>query len=170
GKPASFSMRCYREALDRIEQIHRRQFGAKTLATTARHALMRRFFELVAARIRELYDRAASDARTWHRALMSPIESQVREHQAQLHRRADALRRVLEAGDELESRIAEVEARRGLVEQEAAAVEAAAEAIRRLCEPVSAELGERSAETGPMPMPAVEVRTQPLGGVPSSSR
>ncbi|NLD67710.1 MAG: GTPase [Limnobacter sp.] len=169
GRPSRFSMRRYRDALDRIEQAHRRQFGAMTLATTARQALMRRFFELVAARIRELYDRAAGDARAWQRALMSPIESQVREHQAQLHRRADALRRVLEAGDELEARIAEVEARRQVVEQQAAAVEAAADAIRRLCEPVSARPpsarhGDRDAEHRASVLPPTESQTQPDDG------
>ena len=48
GNPAAFAMRRYREALDRIEQLHRRQFGAMTLVTTAKYALMRRFFELAA--------------------------------------------------------------------------------------------------------------------------
>jgi len=135
GNPVQFSMRRYLEALDRIEQLHRRQFGAMSLVTTAKYALMRKFFESVAVRMRELYEKVARDTQTWQRAVMTPIESQVREHQAQLRRRAEAVQRVFEASDSLESRIAEVEATRAAIEREIAAIESAARELRALLEP-----------------------------------
>src|SRR5690606_31048086 len=59
GNPALFSTRRYYAELERLEQVMRRQFGAISLATTSQFALMRRFFESVAARLREIYEVAA---------------------------------------------------------------------------------------------------------------
>lgn len=135
GNPVQFSMRRYLEALDRIEQLHRRQFGAMSLVTTAKYALMRKFFESVAVRMRELYEKVARDTQNWQRAVMTPIESQVREHQAQLRRRAEAVQRVFEASDGLEGRIAEVDAARAAIEREIVVIESAARELRALLEP-----------------------------------
>ncbi len=117
GNPALYSMRRFHAELERIDQLQRRQFGAITLATTSQQALMRRFFESVAVRLRELEETADREIQAWLRTVMSPIETQVREHQAQLKRRLDAVRRVLEANDSLESRIDEIERQRADVEQ-----------------------------------------------------
>lgn len=117
GNPALYSMRRFHAELDRIDQLQRRQFGAVTLATTSQQALMRRFFESVAVRLREIEEIADREIQAWLRTVMSPIETQVREHQAQLKRRLDAVRRVLEASDSLESRIDEIERQRADVEQ-----------------------------------------------------
>ncbi|MCD6734270.1 MAG: dynamin family protein [Burkholderiaceae bacterium] len=117
GNPALYSTRRFHAELDRIDQLQRRQFGAVTLATTSQQALMRRFFESVAVRLRELEEIADREIQAWLRTVMSPIETQVREHQAQLKRRLDAVRRVLEASDSLESRIEEIERQRADVEQ-----------------------------------------------------
>ena len=68
--------------------------------------------------MRELYEKASRDAQSWQRAVMSPIETQVRDHQVQLRRRADAVRRVHEASDGLEARIGEIEAERLAIESE----------------------------------------------------
>jgi phage shock protein A len=61
---------------------------------------------------------------------MAPIESQVREHQAHLRRRAESVQRVLEASDSLEARIADVVATRAAIEERLAAVESAARELR----------------------------------------
>lgn len=116
GAPLVFSMRRYLDELDRIESLHRRQFGALTLVTTEKWALMRRFFESVAVRVRELYDIANRDVEAWLRAVMAPIENQVREHQSQLRRRLESVNRVRDASDSLDERIAEIEQARERVE------------------------------------------------------
>src|SRR5690606_35026889 len=48
GSPILFSMKRYFAELDRIEELQRRHFGAASLVTTEKWALMRRFFESVA--------------------------------------------------------------------------------------------------------------------------
>ena len=120
------------------QQLQRRQFGAITMATTSQWALMRRFFESVATRLRELQELADREIQAWLRTVMAPIETQVREHQAQLKRRLDSVRRVLDANDSLESRIAEVEQQRAEIEQRIAlAEEFALQVHRQLGEPAS---------------------------------
>jgi Dynamin family len=120
GAPLVFSVRRYLEEVDRIEQISRGHFSGLTLVTTEKFALMRRFFESIAAKIKQLYEAAAREAETWLRAVMSPIEGQVREYQTQLRRRLDSVRRVLDASDSLESRITEMDEQRTEVEQQIA--------------------------------------------------
>ncbi|KAA0213412.1 MAG: GTPase [Lautropia sp.] len=132
GNPALYSMRRFHAELDRIDQLQRRQFGAITLATTSQQVLMRRFFESVASRLRELEEIADREIQAWLRTVMSPIETQVREHQAQLRQRLDAVRRVLEANDSLESRIHEIERQRAEVEQRIALAAEFALQVREL--------------------------------------
>lgn len=117
GNPALFSTQRYYAELERLEQVQRRQFGTITLATTSQFALMRRFFESVAARLREIYEVADRELQSWLRAVMAPIESQVREYQAQLKRRLETVRRVLDANETLESRLGDIERERSAVEQ-----------------------------------------------------
>ncbi len=130
GAPMMFSTRRYLEELDRVEALHRRQFGAFTLVTTEKWALMRRFFESVAARIKEIYELANREVEAWLRAVIAPIEGQVREHQAQLRRRLESVRRVLDATQSLDERIAEIEEARVQVEQQLAIANELAEQVR----------------------------------------
>lgn len=120
GAPLVFSVRRFLDEVDRIEQISRGHFSGLTLMTTEKFALMRRFFESIAAKIKQLYEAAAREAETWLRAVVSPIEGQVREYQTQLRRRLDSVRRVLDASDSLESRITEMDEQRTEVEQQLA--------------------------------------------------
>jgi len=70
--------------------------------------LMRRFFETIASRIAHVYEVANRDVDGWLRGVMSPLESQVREHHLQLRRRLDSIKRIHRASDELEERIEEL--------------------------------------------------------------
>lgn len=120
GSPMMFSTRRYVAELESVETLYRRQFGPLTLVTTEKWALMRRFFESVAARIKEIYDMANREIEAWLRSVMAPIEGQVREHQSQLRRRLDSVRRVLDASQSLDSRIAEIDDSRNQAEQQMA--------------------------------------------------
>lgn len=55
------------------------------------------------------FERANKDAEIWLRAIMAPMETQVREHQIQLKRRLESIKRIHQATDTLEDRIAELE-------------------------------------------------------------
>jgi chromosome segregation ATPase len=50
-----------------------------------------------------------ADVEAWLKAVMSPLETQVREHHLQLRRRLESIKRIHHASGELEERIVELE-------------------------------------------------------------
>jgi hypothetical protein len=69
--------------------------------------------------VRAIYKMANRDADNWLKTIMSPMESQVREHQVQLRRRLESIKRIHQASDTLEERVLELEQiRDGIREQE----------------------------------------------------
>ncbi|HSS46567.1 MAG TPA: GTPase, partial [Burkholderiales bacterium] len=52
---------------------------------------------------------ANRDAESWLKAVMAPMETQVREHQLQLKRRLESIKHIHKATDTLEDRITELE-------------------------------------------------------------
>ena len=58
--------------------------------------------------MRRAFERANRDAEIWLKAIMAPMETQVREHQIQLKRRLASIKRIQQATDTLEDRINEL--------------------------------------------------------------
>jgi chromosome segregation ATPase len=79
------------------------------MVSKAKYPLMKQFFETIASRAKHIYKVANRDIEGWLKAVMSPLETQVREHHIQLRRRLDSIRRIHRASDELENRILELE-------------------------------------------------------------
>jgi len=108
--PPPFSVLKYLKEIDRLEEAYNRHFNTLwNMLSKAKFPLMKRFFETVASRMRHLYDVANRDLESWLRAVMAPLETQVREHHLQLRRRLESIKRIHSASGELESRIAELE-------------------------------------------------------------
>jgi predicted GTPase len=106
----AFSLLRYQKELTRLEQAYQNQINTVfTMLTTEQHALTARFFETVASRIVHVYNITNREAEGWLKAIMSPMESQVREHQIQLRRRLESVKRIHKATDTLEDRIGELE-------------------------------------------------------------
>ena len=63
----------------------------------------------MASRVKHVYDVANRDVEAWLKAVMSPLETQVREHHLQLRRRLESIKRIHHASGELEERIVELE-------------------------------------------------------------
>lgn len=120
GTPLPFSMKRYLAEIDKVDDLYRRRFGAKSLLQHEKWALTRRFFDSIAVRVKEIYDVANREAEAWMRALMAPIEGQIKDHQQQLRRRLDSVKRVVEASENLDARINELEDDRSEVEQQVA--------------------------------------------------
>jgi hypothetical protein len=117
-KPMQFSILKFTKEIDRIERIYQRQFTfAKTLRTE-QLALTQRFFESIAGRTRETFEIANRDVEAWLKAVMAPMEAQVREHQIQLRRRLESIKRIHEATGTLEQRITELEEHQTAVENQ----------------------------------------------------
>ena len=89
GSPLHFSLKRFRAEIAGIEALYRAQFGTSAMVTTEKWSLMKRFFETIVLRVREVYRQAGSDIDVWLSSVMSPVEAQVREYQRQLKRRLD---------------------------------------------------------------------------------
>jgi hypothetical protein len=128
--PPPFSVLKYYKEIERLERAYNEHFNTLwNMVSKAKFALMRRFFETVASRARRVYDVANRDADAWLRAVMGPLETQVREHHLQLKRRLDSIRRIHGASDELEERIAELEQQGHALAGQVRALERAVAAI-----------------------------------------
>ena len=108
--PRPFILARHEKEIDRLEESFKRQFGGiLIILTREKRVLTQQFFETVAVQVRKTFEKANRDVEHWLRAIMAPIESQVREVQLQLKRRLESVKRIHEATDTLEDRIAELE-------------------------------------------------------------
>ena len=90
--------------------------------------------------VRRAFEPANQDAATWLRAFMEPMETQVREHQIQLKRRLESIKRIHQATDTLEDRIAELESIDKSLLQQIQALEAVVGRVRDLLLPPAAQM------------------------------
>lgn len=108
--PMPFSLDKYIKELDAIEVVYQKQFNATTMLTNTRVALMRKFFDSVAARVKQNFLQANKDVEAWQKVVMAPLEAQIREHKSQLKNRMQSIQRIHVATDSLEDKIASFEA------------------------------------------------------------
>jgi hypothetical protein len=114
--PPAFSMLKYRKEIDRLEGAYNAHLNTLwNMVSKAKFALMKRFFETIAIRVKHVYDIANRDLETWLKALMAPLETQVREHHLQLRRRLESVKRIHRASEELEERLVELEQAEALI-------------------------------------------------------
>lgn len=110
GTPTTFSLLRYEKEMDRLESWCDSHLNSTlSLLTHDKKNITQKFFEEVAVQVRRAFERANKDAEIWLRAIMAPMETQVREHQIQLKRRLESIKRIHQATDTLENRIAELE-------------------------------------------------------------
>jgi dynamin family protein len=110
GKPVEFSVLRYQKEIEKLEARFHDHFD--TVLNLIRHgqiSLTLKFFETIASQVKKTYEYANLEAEQWLRAVMAPVEAQVREHQMQLRRRVESIRRIHEATETLEDRIAELD-------------------------------------------------------------
>ncbi len=106
--PQAFSMHRYLKELDRVEDSFNRRFGTLSLITNYERTLTRRFFDVVASRIQVAFEIANRDTEGWLKAVMNPLEGQIKERQQVLKRRLESIKRIHVATDTLEERIDEL--------------------------------------------------------------
>ncbi|QZA77716.1 dynamin family protein [Deefgea tanakiae] len=108
--PPPFSTLKYHKELARLEKSFREHFNTVgNLLTTSQGRLTRKFFETVASRVVYVFEVANRDVENWLKAVMAPMETQVREHQLQLRRRLESIKRIHNATNTLEDRIQELD-------------------------------------------------------------
>lgn len=108
--PAPFSTLKYHKEISRLERTYREHFNTLgNIISTSKNTLTRKFFETIASRVVYVFEVANRDVENWLKTIMSPMETQVREHQLQLRRRLESVKRIHRATDTLEDRIGELE-------------------------------------------------------------
>lgn len=108
--PAAFSLMRYEKELTRLQTWCDTHLNTTlNLLTHEKKNITQKFFEEVALQVRKAFERANRDAENWLKAIMAPMETQVREHQIHLKRRLESIKRIHQATDTLEDRISELE-------------------------------------------------------------
>jgi hypothetical protein len=117
--PAAFSLLRYEKELFRLESWCATHLNTTVnLITTEKRNITQKFFSEMALQVYKVFEHANHDAENWLKALMSPVETQVRERQAHLKQRLENIRRVLQASSALEDRVGELEEiKQGLEQQ-----------------------------------------------------
>jgi len=132
-----FSMLRYRKEMQRLEEAYDQQFNTfYTFLTTEQYTLTSRFFETLASRVVQVFEILNKDVENWLKAVMSPMEGQVREHQMQLRRRLESVKRIHKAADTLDDRIGELDQMHKEVSRQHTELTSLSEGIRTALIPV----------------------------------
>jgi hypothetical protein len=119
-KPRKFSTSQYQRELKRLMERHDYFIRGLAVVMTEQMVVARRFYDSVVLKVKQIFERANSDADDWLRTIMSPMESQVREHQVQLRRRLESIKRIHKASDTVNDRLTELtHVREGIQNQKA---------------------------------------------------
>ena len=146
GTPTSFSLIRYRKDVDRLEQWCDTHLNtALKLMTQEKTRVTQKFFEEVATQVKRAFERANRDAEIWLKAIMAPMETQVREHQIQLKRRLESIKRIHQATDTLEERITELEQVERELMAQVHALEQAGSTVQTALQNISGRRGRRPA-------------------------
>lgn len=107
--PTPFSLLKHEKEVDRLEDAFNQHVNTvMNLVTLEKRALTQKFFETIAVHARRTFETANRDVEIWLRAVMAPLETQVREYQLQLKRRLESVKRIHQATDTLDDRIREL--------------------------------------------------------------
>lgn len=108
--PPEHSLHKYRKEMARLERIFNERLNTTfRMLTLGQHQLTTRFFETLASKVVQVFELANSETEAWLKALIAPMETQVREHKIQLKRRLESVSRIHAATETLDERIAELE-------------------------------------------------------------
>jgi hypothetical protein len=112
--PPDYSLKKYRKEMARLERVFDERFNTVfKMLTQGRDQLTARFFETLASKVVQVFELANSETEAWLKALIAPMETQVREHKNQLKRRLESVSRIHAATETLDERIAELETSMG---------------------------------------------------------
>ncbi|MBX9869572.1 MAG: dynamin family protein [Burkholderiaceae bacterium] len=103
--PMSFSLNKYIAEISAIEAVFQKQFSTISLLTTGETVLIQKFFDSIAARVKQCFLQANKDVEAWQKVVMAPLEGQIREHKNQLKNRMQSVQRIHAATDSLEEKI-----------------------------------------------------------------
>jgi hypothetical protein len=109
--PPGHNLVRFHKEIERLERIFNERFNTVLqMLTQGQKSLTSKFFETLASRVVHVYEIANRETEAWMKALIAPMETQVREHQMQLKRRLESVQRIHDATETLDERIKELHA------------------------------------------------------------
>jgi hypothetical protein len=109
-KPRRFSMSRYLRDIRRLSERNDHFIRGLGVVLNEQMTVVRRFFDTVVLKVKEIYQQANHNLESWLKTMLLPMEGQVREHQVQLRRRLESIKRIHQARDTLQDRLEELEA------------------------------------------------------------
>jgi hypothetical protein len=109
SSPMPFSLEKYQKEIGMIEGVYQKQFGAAAILTMPQMALMTKFFDSIASRVKQSFLQANSDVEAWLKVVMAPLEAQIWEHKSQLKKRKQSIERIHMATEDLEEKVQALE-------------------------------------------------------------
>jgi hypothetical protein len=114
--PMPFSLEKYLKEIELIESVYHKQFGTAAILTMPQVALMTKFFDSIASRVKQSFLQANRDVEAWLKVVMAPLEAQIWEHRSQLKKRRQSIERIHLATDSLEEKVQALEAMQSEIE------------------------------------------------------
>ncbi len=115
--PRKFSTARFHREIESLTDRHEFFIRGVSMVMTEQKVLVKRYYDTVMSKVREVYERANRDVEDWIRSVMSPLETEIREHQGQLRRRLESMKRISRTGDSLEERMEEMQYMRRAVRE-----------------------------------------------------
>ncbi|MGE5622964.1 MAG: dynamin family protein [Bacillota bacterium] len=140
--PMPFSLDKYMKEIEMIEGLYHKQFGTATILTTPQVAMMAKFFDSIASRVKQSFLQANRDVEAWLKVVMAPLEAQIWEHRSQLKKRKQSIERIHLATDSLEEKIEALEQMQAELEEQKKKLQTLGAALN---DAVSAELADLKA-------------------------
>lgn len=117
--PPIHSLAKFCKRIDRLEQNLNESFNTLLqMLSKGQRRLTSNFFGSLASEVVKTFEIANRETEGWMKALIAPMETQVREHHMQLKRRLESVQRIHEATGTLEDRIQELEANADITTQQ----------------------------------------------------
>ncbi len=108
--PTPPSLQRYRVELQRIEENFGRYLTVTRAWRLSTAGFREQFRRMLLSRLRMVFENAAGEVELWSKAVLAPMDHQLRERRQAFAKRRESLERIEGAAGELESRIAEVDA------------------------------------------------------------
>ncbi len=116
------------------------------IVMTEKRFMVRRFWRLLVGQARQIFNEARADTDRWLTAVPLPLETQIRDHKAQLQGRLDSLAKINERGGAMEQEIATLQKQRQGLESQVAMITQLIVQVR--------DVGPSSTIAAPAPKPA----------------
>ena len=124
GAPPAFSLLRHQRELDRLEHVFEAKFKSlRALLGNDDRGLLHKFIQTIVSRVYEVFSTANSGIDAWLRAIMAPVETQIRESEQQISRRMESVKQIRTAAGAIDSRVAELRAADAELNEKIAAIE-----------------------------------------------